>query len=144
MSTNDDEVKHECKYLGDHQRAVQGPSDNRSLSPSAAFARTVVLEVLDGKTGRIHATQHFQSRSSERDFDIFDLEYVIRNGRCIAGGTFCPEFRNHKYRFRGDIDGTDFDAVFALSADHDFIRAPLVVLVTGCFRTKTGKRKKTF
>ena len=81
---------------------------------------------------------------AERDFDVFDIEYVIRNGRCIEGGEFSEEARNRKYTFRGSIDGTDFDAVFALSVDHDFIESPLVVLITGCFKTASGKRSKTY
>jgi hypothetical protein len=80
----------------------------------------------------------------ERDFDIFEMEYVIRNGRCTEAGIFCVDHRNHKYTFRGNIDGTDFDAAFALSADHDLIQAPLVVLITGCFKTPSGRRRKTY
>ncbi len=79
-----------------------------------------------------------------RGFDVFDMEYVIRNGTCIEGGLFYAEFRNHKYRFRGNIDGTNFDSVFALSADHDLIQSPLVILITGCFKTKSGRRRKTY
>jgi hypothetical protein len=34
--------------------------------------------------------------------------------------------------------------VFSLSAEHDFIAAPLLTLITGCWKTKSGKRKKTY
>jgi hypothetical protein len=104
----------------------------------------IALEVLGGRRGRYHSTIHIREQMAERDFDVFDMEYVIRNGKCIEGGEFCEEERNHKYKFRGDIDGTGFDAVFALAADSDFIQSPFVVLITGCFKTATGKRGKTY
>jgi hypothetical protein len=31
-----------------------------------------------------------------------------------------------------------------LSADHDFIQSPQIVLITGCFKTKNGKRRRTY
>lgn len=72
------------------------------------------------------------------------MEYVIRNGKCVEGGTFCESFRNHQYTFRGYIDGTGFDAVFALSADHDLIKSPLLILISGCFKTRSGRRGRTY
>lgn len=144
MASDNGEVKHECTYTGPHQPDAPKCTDAEPPSPSADFARTVALSVLGGRIGRFHPTAHFQTRRKERNFDVFDMEYVIRNGNCSDGGKFCPEYRNHKYTFYGDIDGTGFEAVFALSADHDLIKSPLMVLITGCFKTKSGKRGKTF
>lgn len=144
MAPNDKEVKHECQYIGSHAEEARKGKELNPASPSPAFARTVALEVLGGQRGRFHSTVHVREQMAERDFDVFDIEYVIRNGRCIEGGEFSEEARNRKYTFRGSIDGTDFDAVFALSVDHDFIESPLVVLITGCFKTASGKRSKTY
>lgn len=80
----------------------------------------------------------------ERDFDVLDIAYVIRNGRCIQEGVFVPELRQHKYTFRENVDGADLEITFALDADRDLIEAPLLILVTGVFKNKSGKRKKTF
>jgi len=87
---------------------------------------------------------HFQNRANERFFSVFQVTYVIRNGDCIGEGEYCQEYRDHKYKFRGEIDGIEFDAVFGLSADHHFILSPLVILITGCWKTKTGKRSRTY
>ena len=77
---------------------------------------------------------------TERNFDVFDIEYAIRNGRCIECGEYSDEHKSHKYMFRCDIDGVEFDAVFALSAERDLIESPLMVLITGCWKTKSGRR----
>jgi len=144
VAPNDKEVQHECRYLGSHEQDALKCTDSQPPSPSPDFARKVALEVLGGRRGRYHSTVHVQEQMTERHFDIFDMEYVIRNGGCVEGGEFCEEARNHKYKFRGNVDGVDFDAVFALSAEHDFIQSPLLVLITGCFKTASGKRVKTY
>lgn len=142
MASNNKEIEHQCRYLGPHE-----PAAERALagnSPSSAFAKAVALKVLSGSLGRYIPTPHFRKRMAERDFDVFDCEYVIRNGKCIGAGEFCKEYRNHKYKFRGDLDGVEFDAVFALSTDHDYTAAPLLILITGCFKTTSGCRGRAY
>ena len=72
------------------------------------------------------------------------MEYAIRNGNCIEAGEYCVDRKNHKYVFRCDIDGVEFDAVFALSAEHDLIKSPLMILVTGVWKTDDGCRRKRY
>ena len=79
---------------------------------------------------------------AERDFDVFDLEYAIRNGSCTEGGQYSSEHRNHKYTFRGNIDGTDFDAVFAISAEHDMISSPFADLDNGMLENQVRKTQQ--
>ena len=137
------EVNHECTYVGGHGKAMK-PVGSRPIPPKPDLARSVALTVLGGERGSYRSSDHFRDQVVERNFDVFDIEYVIRNGVCIETGEYCDEHRNYKYMFRGDIDGVDFDAVFALSAEHDLIKAPLMVLITGCWKTKTGKRLKRY
>ncbi len=143
MPSNDKEIQHECTYVGSHEYNPPKSTD-KTLPPSVDYAKTVALSILGGRIGAYRSGPHFKRRMVERDFDVFDVEYVIRNGQCVAGGVFCEEHNNHKYTFRGNIDGVDFDAVFALSADSDLIQSPLIVLITGCFKTASGKRSKTY
>ena len=143
MGTNDKE-KLQFAYCGKHEAPIEIVTDSAPLSPTPDVARLIALGVLGGSKGRYRITVHCQQRMSERDFDVFDIEYVIRNGACVGSGEFVAEFRQHKYTFRGDIDGTNFDAAFALSADHDLIESPLLFLLSGCFKTRSGKRKKSF
>jgi hypothetical protein len=144
VATNDKEVQHECWYTGDHDLIPPDCIDRKPISPSPDLAREIALGILGGRRGRYHPSQHFRDQMAERDFDVFDMEYAIRNGTCVKGGEFCEEFRNHKYAFRANIDGIDFEAVFALSAVHDLIRSPLMVLITGCFKNASGKRSKSY
>jgi len=72
------------------------------------------------------------------------MEYAVRNGRCIESGEYSDEHKDHKYVFRCDIDGIEFDAVFALSAEHDLIKSPLMILITGCWKTKTSRRRNRY
>ena len=143
MAARYKEVQHECTYIGPHERPEEY-SDDKPPSPSPGAAREIALGVLNGKTGRYHSSVHFRKRMEERNFDVFEMEYVIRNGQCVKGGTFCESFRNHQYTFRGYIDSTGFDAVFALSADHDLIKSPLLILISGCFKTRSGRRGRTY
>ena len=143
MSPKDKEIKHECRYVGPHEQGGHAFTDDKPASPSPSMAQTIALGILGGRLGRYHPSSHFQERMKERGFDVFDVEYVIRNGRCVAGGDFSEEYRNHKYCFRGFIDGVGFDAVWALSAEHDLLSSPLMILISGCFKTKSGRRSKT-
>ncbi len=81
---------------------------------------------------------------AEREFDIFDMEYAVRNGQPTENGEYSEKHRDFKYTFRANIDGTDFDAAFSISSEHDFVTSPLMVLITGCWKTKSGKRRKTY
>jgi len=144
MASNNKEIEHQCRYVGTHEPKVGQSLDANPISPSTEFAKAVALSILSGRVGRYLPSQHFRGRMAERDFDVFDCEYVIRNGKNIGAGEFCKEYRNHKYKFRGDLDGIEFDAVFALSADHDFIATPLLILVTGCFKTTSGCRGRAY
>lgn len=138
----DDEVK--CRYVGEEDRSQGELTDAVPATPPAEFARQVALTILGGAIGRYRPSNHFSKQMVEREFDIFDIEYVIRNGSPVGDGEYSAEHRDHKYTFRGYIDGTEFDAVFALSAEHDFIKSPLMKLITGCWKTKSGKRTTSY
>jgi hypothetical protein len=136
----DKEVNHECVYRGRHDETTMQPMEQRPAAPSAELVRTVALSVLGGDRGSYFPSDHIRSQMTERNFDVFDIEYAIRNGRCIECGEYSDEHKSHKYMFRCDIDGVEFDAVFALSAERDLIESPLMVLITGCWKTKSGRR----
>jgi hypothetical protein len=120
------------------------PLEQAPAPPPTEFARTVALGVIGGKRGRYQASNHFAKQMADRGFDIFDVEYAIQNGKPTGEGEYSAEHKDHKYCFRCDIDGVAFDAVFSLSAEHDFITSPLLILITGVWKTKTGKRRKTY
>lgn len=94
--------------------------------------------------GRLRLTSHFNMRVCERKFDIFDVEYVIRHGCPVGKAVFCKgeDRNNFKYRFRGTVDGLGLRVVFAIDATQDYFRAPLVILITAAWNTKTGARKR--
>lgn len=134
------ETQHECVYVGSHSVEVPLDSlDQTPAPPSDELARSVSLSVLCGNRGSLKSMPHCNRRMKERNFDIFDIEYAIRNGRCVKV-EYCAEYQDHKFTFRCLIDGVEFDAVFALSARHDLIKAPLMVLITGCWKTSNGDR----
>ena len=143
MAASNEEEKHICRYAESHEEDSPRYNENRLIPPSPEFARKVALAVLGGRTGRYRTSGHFRTRMRERAFDVFDIEYVIRHGKCSSDGFFSEQHKNHKYTFRGDIDGISFDAVFGLSSEHDLIACPVLILITGCFKTKSGKRSKT-
>ena len=139
------EVVHECRYVGPD--AAQQPLRQLAAapqSPTPEAAKEIALHILSGSRGSYLSRRHYDERAEERDFDIFDIEYAIRNGTCIRGGVYSAEHRNHEYTFRANIDGIDFDAAFALCAKHDLIESPLLLLISGVWKTKTGKKKTTF
>jgi hypothetical protein len=143
VATSDEEEKHICRYAGSHKEEALQYTEQHPSPPSPDFARTTALEILGGKKGSYRPTVHCRQRMAERDFDVFDIEYVIRKGKCIDGGSYSEQHKHHKYTFRGELDGVEFDAAFALSAEHDLLMSPLLILITGCFKTRSGKRTKT-
>lgn len=138
------EVACECTFKGSTDKRAVQPLESKPTPPTAAFAKQVALSILCGSRGSYRTSGHFAKRMAERGFSIFDMEYVIRNGNCIESGEYSDTHRDHKYTFRGNIDGTDFDAIFSLSVEHHFIESPLMILISGCWKTKSGKRKKSF
>jgi hypothetical protein len=144
MCPNEKEIEHEFEYCGPHDSKGLKATDQNPVPPSPDRARIIALAVLNGAKGSYRPTVHCQDRMIERDFDVFDIEYVIRNGISVDDGRFVPEYKQHKYTFRGNIDGTTFDAAIALCAVHDLVESPRLILLSGCFKTKSGKRKKTF
>jgi hypothetical protein len=135
----DENAKHECVYVGPHEITPMEPLESAPATPSYELARSVSLSVLGGDRGSIKSLPHFVRRCKQRSFDVFDVEYTIRNGECVKS-EYCPDFQSHKYTFRCLIDGVEFDAAFALSAKHDLIKAPLLYLISGCWKTETGSR----
>ena len=142
MAKNQKET-HEYVYVGPEQTAMEA-AEHSPAPPSNELAKTVALSILGGHVGSYRRSEHFRQQMADRNFDVFDIEYAIRNGRCIGVGIYSVDNKNHKYLFRCDIDGVEFDAVFALSAEHDLIKSPLMILVTGCWKTKTGKRRNRY
>lgn len=140
----DGDVEYKMRYVGSHETTPLQPIEQTPTPPSPAFAQSLALSILGGARGRFRPSGHFVDQATEREFDVFDVEYVIRNGKCVEGGIYCEDEHDYQYTFRGCIDGVDFDAVFALSAEHDFFTSPLMILVTGCWKTKSGKRNRRF
>jgi hypothetical protein len=143
-NSKDKEVLHECVFVGSHDATALQPLEQRPAPPPPEYARTLALGILCGARGRYQSSKHFRDQMAERGFDIFDMEYAIRNGQPVGIGEYSEKHKDHKYTFRGNIDGTDFDAVFSFSSEHDFSTSPLMILITGCWKTKSGKRRKTY
>lgn len=141
---DNNEVNHECTYVGEHDGTGLQPADKRPAPPSVELARTVALGVLNGERGCYRSSDHFALRMTKRNFDVFDIEYAVRNGNCVEGGEYNDSYKNHKYVFRCDIDGVGFEAVLALSAEHDLIKSPLMVLITGIWKTQSGERRERY
>jgi hypothetical protein len=135
---------HECVYVGPDQEPAMETVENKAVPPSVEFAKLVTLSILGGNRGRYRPSAHYQEQRKDRDFDVFDIEYAVRNGKCVGDGEYSSKYKDFKYVFRCDIDGVEFDAVIALSAEHDLINAPLLVLVTGCWKTKSGRRRRRY
>lgn len=140
----DKDVLHECVFVGSHDTAALSPLEQTPVAPKTDYARDLALQILGGTRGRYRSSRHFADQMAERGFDIFDMQYAIRNGEPTESGQYSEEHKDFKYTFRGTIDGVDFDAVFSLSAQHDFVSSPLMILITGCWKTKTGKRRKSY
>lgn len=142
----DDQSKetHECVYLGDHDLDVMQPLEQVPAPPSAAFAKQVALTVLCGSRGAYRPTIHCSGRMKKREFDVFDFQYAIQNGECVEDGKYCAEHEDFQYCFRGEVDGQMFDAVFALCAKHDLINSPLLKLISGCWKNKSGTKRSRF
>ena len=143
MASSNEEEKHICRYAGPQEEDPLRFTGQKPLPPSPDFARKTAMAILGGRVGRYRPTSHFRERMMEREFDVFDVEYVIRNGKCVESGVFSEEHKHHKYTFRGVMDGVGFDAVFGLSSEHDLLNSPVLILITGCFKTRSGKRSKS-
>jgi hypothetical protein len=90
--------------------------------------------------GRIRLTKHYTKRSKKRRFGILDFEEILRTGKPLEKGIYCPRYRNVKYVFKGTVDGLGLRIVFALDATQDYTAAPLLILITAAWSTRDGIR----
>jgi hypothetical protein len=123
-----------------------GPLNPRSqavaqkpLTPESARVVALGAWRLDG---RLRPVAHFKKRMKQRKFSILDIEEVLRRGRPKGNGRFCPDHRNYKYEFQGSVDGVGLRVVFAIDATQDYMSAPLVILITAAWNTKSGIRRR--
>ena len=130
--------------VGPEQEPAMETGEHKPVPPSAEFARMASLSILGGNRGRYRPSAHFREQMEDRNFDVFDIEYAVRNGKCLGKGEYSDKHKDFKYVFRCDIDGVEFDAVIALSAEHDLFTSPLLILVTGCWKTKSGRRRRRY
>jgi hypothetical protein len=107
---------------------------------TAESARYVALSAWN-IPGRLRLTGHYTKRSKKRRFSILDFEEVLRTGRPMEKGMYCPRYKNVKYVFKGIVDGLGLRIVFALDATQDYSAAPLVILITAAWSTRDGVRK---
>jgi hypothetical protein len=136
---------HECVYVGPELEPAMQAIEQTPTPPSVEFARMVSLSILGGNRGRFRPSVHYRDQMKDRGFDVFDIEYAICNGECLLpGGEYSPVHRDFKYVFRCDIDGVPFDAVIGLSAEHDLVTSPLLILITGCWKNKSGRRRRRY
>lgn len=77
MAQDDKEPKHECVYVGTHKESSLEPLDKTPTAPATELARSVALSVLDGERGSMRSLPHFVRRMTERDFDVFEIQYAI-------------------------------------------------------------------
>jgi len=127
-----DETKRRYEYVGNSRKERSESSPKSRLSQANAHA--VVIAAWD--KGHIHITAHFKSRGLERGFDIIDAENVIRDGRMVRDGTYCPDFRNWKYTFRGKVEDGTLEIVVSLDPNNNYA-SPLVIVLTGYWRTSS-------
>jgi hypothetical protein len=136
---------HECVYVGPEQEPAMRSVEQAPTPPPVEFARMVSLSILGGNRGRFRPSVHYRDQMKDRGFDVFDIEYAIRNGECLLpGGEYSVTHKDFKYVFRCDIDGVPFDAVIALSAEHDLLTSPLLILITGCWKNRSGRRRRRY
>jgi hypothetical protein len=135
---------HECVYVGPEQEPAMRPVEQIPTPPSIEFAKMVSLSILGGNRGCYRPSVHLQGQMRDRDFDIFDIEYAIKNGKCMEDGEYSHVHKDFKYVFRCDIDGVPFDAVIAISSEYDLLSSPLLILITGCWKNKTGRRRRRY
>lgn len=138
------ESRSDFRFTGQHEDERAVPVEKTPTPPTSDFAKQVALGVLESSRGRLRTVPHCKQRMRERNFDVFDVNYVIRNGRCIEEGAYCEQYNDFKYKFNGDIDGLGLDVAFALCAEHDLLVCPILILITGCWKNKTGRRSQSF
>ena len=133
----------EFLYTGKIESAkIDVAAGQRLGAPKAELARAIAVDVLSGHLGSYRSSGHFTGRMKLRNFDVLDIAYAIRGGRCVLCGEYSLLHDNYKYCFVGDVDGVDLKSVFAISALHNYLKSPLVSLITGCWDNKTGVLKR--
>lgn len=108
-----------------------------SATPEAPVTPANGLQIIRKAllAGRKQISEHFKRRSTERGFDAVDAHNVIRNGRLRRQPEYCPDFKNWKYRVIAEVEEKQLEIVVALDPGEEYEKSPLIVLVTGYWRT---------
>jgi hypothetical protein len=99
-------------------------------TPPLSLENALVVITRAWMIGRVRYSDHFTVRCRERRVTTIDVGNVIRTGRMVGNGEYCPEFRNWKYRIRGEVEGDLIEVVVALDPSQDYDLAPLIVVIT--------------
>jgi len=126
----------EVQYVG----PVNPTSATEAQAPlTPEMARSIALN--GWRTGRLRITEHCRRRMKERGFDVLDIEHVIKRGRPDGPAVKCgAPHENFKYCFTCSVDGARLQVAFALDPTQDYQTAPLVILITGVWKTATGTK----
>jgi hypothetical protein len=126
------------EYLGPVNPA-SAAQPQAPLTPETA--RSIALSAWHAP-GRLRISDHCKKRMRERGFDILDFEVVVKHGRPVGPAIKCgAPHHNYKYCFSTLVDGERLEASFAVDPSQDYQQAPLVVLITGVWKTKTGTKR---
>jgi hypothetical protein len=125
------------------KREHGGQSAAHAICLSPISAHKIIRNALT--EGRVQYGSHFRIRMGERNFDMLDVERVVKFGSVSGPGEHCAAFHNWRYRLSKKVDDHTLTLVIAIDEQEDLDALPLIILVTGYWcekRTNDGEKQR--
>lgn len=120
-------------------KQLRFPQFGEGFPVSLDNARLLLVQCLE--QGRIHITEHFKLRRSERNFTTLDVENAIKTSQMIAEPVYCAKFDNWVFRINGHCENRLLEVRVALDLNED-LEFPLLIFITGVCKAGTDKTAK--
>ena len=123
--------------MNENWKQLRFPQIGEEFPVSLDNARVLLVQCLE--QGRIHLTEHFKTKRTERNFTTLDVEKAIKSCRIFAEPTYSAAFDDWVFRVEGRCENKLLEFRVALDLNED-LEFPLLIFITGIYKGSTKRR----
>lgn len=123
--------------MNENWKQLRFPQIGEEFPVSLDNARVLLIQCLE--QGRIHLTEHFKTRRTERNFTTLDVEKAVKSCKLLAEPKYSAKFDNWVFRVEGRCENKILEFRVALDLNED-LEFPLLIFITGIYKGGTSRR----
>jgi hypothetical protein len=124
--------------VNENWKQLRFPQIGEEFPVSLDNARLLLIQCLE--QGRIHLTEHFKTRRTERNFTTLDVEKAVKSCQVLVEPKYSAKFENWVFRIEGRSENKAIEFRVALDLNED-LQFPLLIFITGIYKGDTKRRR---